>query len=287
MSKKEIQEQRAAAALAKMDLGEGTKTVNEENNKFELPHLKPCEMYCEYYDADMVQRPGMVLLYYNTNSFGSSSVYGEARTNVVDPRKIPLYLSKYKQFIRNHAVERLKIHFKDTHVSTGVTETLTAEDYSISFSFASLTEAGRALNAQGKNELPLGLATHANWVAPQPPSPGQNPVYVVNVFLQLQEPTKRGPAVLKRAREDEISRNEAAKRPKFIPNNGANYRRRQEEEEENKQLIVNTTFDATKKLFEEQQMRRGIAPNLGNFPQMQEGAAPLWPTDGRSSLPME
>lgn len=276
----------AASMSHGMDLGEKTKADDDKTNFTELedflgfrfPPLKPSEMFGTFMDQEMVQRKGMILIYQNLNSFGATSVYGATRTGVVDPRRIPNYLEKYKSVIRTCAVERLQVFFKDTHVSCGVNEVgLTADDYSISFSFASLTPEGRALNVSGRNELPIDFATFAEWVAPQSPNVGEPPVYVVNVFVQLQESNKRSGAVLKRHREEEAYKADPSKRPRPNGYNGNTYGNRMNDV----QSIVSA---AVTPLQDELASLKRMAPVV-NFPQMKETAAPVWRTNGRTSLP--
>lgn len=296
-SKKEA---KAAAALAasmqhSMDLDGGEKKtpnlVAEDLDDYELPHLKPSEMFCDFLESEMVQRPGMVMIFYNINSLGSSSVFGGARTNIVDPRRIPMFLHKYKNVIRSHAVNRLATHFKDTHVSAGVTETLTADDYSISFSFASLTEAGRELNAHGKNELPIDFATYFNWVAPQAPNPGQQPVYVVNVFVQLQDAGKRSGPVLKRHREEEVSKNDPAKKSRPNAGSYSSYNREQRERQEQEKLeaVRQASLLTAKAIYEDKanDLKRMAPLAANNWPDLKETEGPIWPNKGKISMPME
>ena len=47
-----------------------------------------------------------------------------------------------------------------------------------------------------------------------------HPTYVVNVFIQLLEPTRRAPAVIANAKEEEEQKAEIAKRPQKHPSKG-------------------------------------------------------------------
>jgi hypothetical protein len=148
--------------------------------------LKPNEFVCEFYDLEVVVKNGIVLQYINTNHTGATCMIGATRIGAVDPRRIPIYLSRNISMIRQHAVSVLRTHFKHTLCSTGVLEKLSPDDYSISFSWASVTEAGRQLHPFGKSDLPLCYAgmdqlVSPIWLCQSDP----HPTYVVNVYIQL------------------------------------------------------------------------------------------------------
>jgi len=82
-------------------------------------------------------------------------------------------------------------------------ETLNPEDYSISFSWASLSEFGRSLAQYSRPDLGVGYGVCVGVLQPiQMSKTDPELVYVLNVHIQLQEPAKRSTVVLKRAREE-------------------------------------------------------------------------------------
>ena len=170
--------------------------------------------------------------------------------------------------IRQHAVLTLQQHLLDTQCATGVMETLTVEDYSLSFSWASITEEGRILNPFGRSELPLAFAAFDKLVAPRPISrDDQQGSLVVNVFIMLQEPAKRRGAVLKRSREDDIARNEMKK---------ARFQHRQAVQ----------TEDTIAKNAMKRQAPLPLADGT-HYPQLPVGAPPKRNKTGRTQLPSE
>ena len=253
-----------AAGSSPSGLGEG----------FSQLQLKSKDMFCEYLESEMMQRKGCILQYVNLNSIGATNMIGATRINVTDARRVPLYLWRNKTMIRQHAVAVLQQHLLDTQCSTGVMESLTVEDYSLSFSWASITEEGRLLNPFGRSELPLAFAAFDKLVQPRPiTSDDRQGSLVVNVFIMLQEPAKRRLAVIKRAREDEINKNDIKK---------ARYQQRQAVQTED---IIARTAEAAVSAFK----RQAPVPQAdsGNYPHLPVGAPPEWNKSGRTQLPSE
>jgi hypothetical protein len=251
-----------SAAGTASGLGEG----------FSQLQLKSKEIFCDYLESEMLHRKGCILQYVNLNSIGATNMIGATRINVTDARKVPMYLWKNKMMIRQHAVLSLQQHLLETQCSTGVTEVLTVEDYSLSFSWASITEEGRSLNPFGRSELPLAFAAFNKLVAPRPvSSDDKEGSLVVNVFIMLQEPAKRRGAVLKRSREDDIARNEMKK---------ARFQHRQAVQTED---IVAKNADAIVQAFK----RQAPLPTATNYPQLPVGAPSEWNKTGRTQLPSE
>jgi hypothetical protein len=198
--------------------GSGSATMPSQMLPLELGfaklQLKPAEYKCDYLDTEMISRKGCIIQYVNHNQLGAAKVIGATRTGVMDPRKVPLYLQKYKDVIKAHAVATLQTHLLDIQCSTGILESIPVEDYSISFTWASVSEEGRTLNPEGKPELPLAFAAFDNWVIPRQPCRGDLAgVYVVNAYIMLQESVRRRAAVLKKNQLDELAKAELAKRP--------------------------------------------------------------------------
>jgi hypothetical protein len=268
--------------LEKMDDLDLNSTTTKVGDGFQsVTKLKAKDFVCEYYDAEVLSRNGILLQYVNMNSMGATNMVGVSRTSVTDPRKMPAYLSKYKTVIRSHAVGLLKGHFDDTQCSTGATENISHEDYSISFSWASISEEGRRLNPFGRNELPLAYAAFDNWVEPNH-THSSNPdtfVYVINVWIMLQESTKRKRAVLKRARDDEAVKVENAKKPKF-------QRRFPENNQETQGLMQAVVHigEAVKRQASAVQMPPQQA---AEYPYLPVGGNPDWIKTGSIPLPAE
>ena len=249
--------------------------------------LKPNEFVCEFYDLEVVVKNGIVLQYINTNHTGATCMIGATRIGAVDPRRIPIYLSRNISMIRQHAVSVLRTHFKHTLCSTGVLEKLSPDDYSISFSWASVTEAGRQLHPFGKSDLPLCYAgmdqlVSPIWLCQSDP----HPTYVVNVYIQLLEQNRRAPTVIAKAREEDQLKAEIAKRPQRIPNqkhyNGNKWTENMITQITSVATDAATTAATTSAVAA---IKRGGPPFEKQYPHLPEGSPPEWNKTGRTPLP--
>jgi hypothetical protein len=265
----------------KMDDLDLDPSMTKMGEGFQKTKLKTKDFTCEYFDQEVLTRNGVILQYVNMNSMGATNMIGASRISQQDPRKVPAYLSKYKTVIRQHAVGLLKGHFDDTQCSTGVTENICHEDYSISFSWASISEEGRRLNPFGRNELPLAYAAFDNWVEPNHTySTDPNSfVYVVNVWIMLQESTKRKGAVLKRAREDEATKAENAKKPKF--------QRRFPEPTQDTQGLMQAVVNIGEAVKRQAPLVQQPIPEAAQYPYLPVGGNPEWIKTGRTPIPAE
>jgi hypothetical protein len=249
---------------------------------FAQMQLKPKDFCCDSYEVEMMTRKGAILQYVNQNSLGATTMIGATRIGVQDPRKIPLYIHRYKTIIRQHAVATLQQHMLDTQCSTGVLENLTVEDYSISFSWASVSDEARKLNLGMKSELPLSYAGYENWIVPVYPCKDGQGVYVVNVHIMLQEPTKRKNAVLKRSREDELAKIEAAKKPRI-------YQGKHYQGMPTKEFITDAAVAAVECYKRSAPSSNSPPPQEAHYPPLPVpvGSPPEWNRSGKMQLPTD
>ncbi|MDP2788964.1 MAG: hypothetical protein Q8O46_02845 [bacterium] len=124
------------------------------------------------------------------------------RINLVEIKKIPAYLSKYESVIKFQAVKHLTRHFLDTQWCTGIGETLTLDDYGITYSIASLSPEGRNLIPKSETGGPLAYCFYPNLVRYIPLAydiRGNviDGAYFVNAYIQLLDPIIRRNLVAK------------------------------------------------------------------------------------------
>jgi hypothetical protein len=255
------------------------------SDAFQQLKLKPKEFVCEFYDIELVSRNGIVLQYINTNSPNSTCMIGATRINITDPRRIPLYLSRHMSVIRQHAVATLQTHLRLTLCSTGCLERLTPEDYSISFSWATVSELGRQVHPWGRSDLPLSYAAFDNLIAPMWLSKSDTlPTYIVNVYIQLQEPSRRAPIVIQKAKEEDEKRAEIAARPQKAAvsrNNSFNGNGNMNVKNVAK-IAAEAAAQSTKSVMES--LKRP-APPEPVYPPLPVGAPPEWNKTGRTPIP--
>jgi hypothetical protein len=262
------------------DGGNGsTKDGTGLDRPFQLMQLKPKDIVCDNLDATMISKKGIILQYLNYNSTGATTMIGVTRIGLNDARKMPAYVSRNIQVIRQHAVNVLQRHLQLTQCSTGALETLCAEDYSISFSWASVTEAGRQLTQNGRPDLALGYAMCDHLVAPVRVSQNDpHPTYVLNVYVQLQEPTRRRNAVVKKAKEDEALKANPPPKRYATPYRGPN-------PVNNEKFAEQVASFTTKSMLAELKRPAPVCFSAQDFPVLIGGNPPEWNRSGLNELP--
>jgi hypothetical protein len=251
---------------------------------FEKVTIRPKEIVCDSLPMEMLSKKGIILQYLNSNPAGATTMVGVTRIGLRDPRRMPAYVERNLSIIRQHAVAALQRHFKMTLCSAGVLETLTPEDYSVSFSWASVSHLGRSVTLHGKPDLALGYAVCEQmitpiWVSHEDPEP----TYILNVFVQLQDPSRRSTAVLKRARDEEAARHNPS--PAKKPNNG-NYivNRAPSSKKQNEELAL--MIAQSNKVVLEECLKRPAPPSFDViYPPLPASEGVRWNTSGTTDLP--
>lgn len=248
--------------------------------------LKTKEMVCGQLGEEMITRNGIILQYLNSNSSGSTTMVGVTRIGLKDPRKMPAYVERNLSIIRQHAVAALNRHFKLTLCATGILETLSPEDYSISFSWASISPVARSLTQHGKPDLALGYATCEQFVVPVwATREDPEPTYVLNVFITLQEPARRSTAVLKKAKEDETARANPPPPKKY--NNGTQPFNRGNSSKKSNEELAQMIAQENKVILDACLKRAAPTPLDVAYPSLPAGQGIQWNTSGTTDLPFE
>jgi len=257
---------------------------------FEKVTIRPKEIVCDNLPMEMITKKGIILQYLNSNSAGATTMIGVTRIGLKDPRRMPAYVERNLSIIRQHAVAALQRHFRTTLCSTGVLESLTPEDYSVSFSWASVSPIGRSLTLHGKPDLCLGYALCEQLVAPVWVSRDDpEPTHILNVFIQLQDATRRSTSVVKRAREEDAARSNPSPAKKLNNgNNGnsgnnGNYNRsgfkKQNED------LAHMIAQGNKVILEECLKRPAPSTFDVVYPQLPLSEGPKWNVSGTTGLP--
>ena len=250
------------------------------HDDFTLLQLRGKDVICDFVTKEMVTKKGIILQFINQNSTGATTMVGVTRIGLSDPRKMPAFLQRNVGIIRQHAVAALQTHFKLTLCSAGVLETLSPEDYSISFSWASVTEAGRSLTLHGKPDLALGYGVCDQYVQPLLASRNDpHPVCVLNVFIQLQDPSRRSTTVIRKAKEEE------AQRANPPPPKKANYQYRGPPPPNEDRMADRIADKATEKFTEN--LKRAAPVYQVAYPNLPAGQGVQWPRDGKAEIPDE
>lgn len=262
-------------------VGSGPSQIAES---FTLLQLKHREVVCEHLDVEMLTKKGIVLQYLNNNASGATTMVGVTRIGLVDPRRMPAYVARNHAIIRQHAVAALQRHFRLTLCSTGVMEVLSPEDYSITYSWASLSEAGRSLTQHGKPDLGLGYAVCDQLLQPVLVSRNDpHPVCVLNVFVQLQDASRRSNAVIRRAKEEEASKAQS----QASPPKKAYVQRNSSLGPQQRKEIVELVKETTVVINDCNKRSAPVSFDAQDFPNLQGGSgpSPVWNHSGVTGLP--
>ena len=125
------------------------------SGQFQREPLKEQDVLCDYIHESMVKKSGIIVQFSNSNAAGATSMIGGVRLGLTDIRKAPSYLQRNKALLKQHAMRMLLRHFQDTQCAAGAGEPLTADDFGLTFSLASVSRPGAALNPSKRNEGPL------------------------------------------------------------------------------------------------------------------------------------
>ena len=127
-------------------------TMHSLANTLQLSEEVPASESCH---ETLLSAKGMLIQFINGSCPGAASMIGGVRTGLTDVKKIPAYLERNRGNIKTHAITALTRHFRDSQCSAGVTESLMHDDYGMTFTLASVSQAGMDLNPHRKREGPL------------------------------------------------------------------------------------------------------------------------------------
>jgi hypothetical protein len=146
----------SAQAIVSLTLEEDPQTSDEPmaSTNFLKP-LKEQEVLCDHVHESMLKKTGIIVQFSNSNAAGATSMIGGVRLGLTDIRKAPSYVARNKQLLKQHAMRMLQRHFNDTQCAAGAGEPLTADDFGLTFSLASVSRSAAALNPSRRDEGPL------------------------------------------------------------------------------------------------------------------------------------
>ena len=146
----------SAQAIVSLTLEEDQQTSDEPmaSTNFLKP-LKEQEVLYDHVHESMLKKTGIIVQFSNSNAAGATSMIGGVRLGLTDIRKAPSYVARNKQLLKQHAMRMLQRHFNDTQCAAGAGEPLTADDFGLTFSLASVSRSAAALNPSRRDEGPL------------------------------------------------------------------------------------------------------------------------------------
>jgi hypothetical protein len=251
------------------------------------------EVKSDLVDDSFHKKRGMFVQFLNQGCPGTPMVIGGIQINCSDIRRAPAYLSRNKRLIKQHATRCLMKHFQDMQSGAGANETLTVDDFGMTFSVASVSQIRATLNPSRRQEGPMFFChfpalveattlVHADW---NNGLLGET-VHVINAYISLLPAHQRRHVIIAKAKEEKAASQNAAaaalvqspcpaKKPKAGPVASGS-------------MPLNQRFTQPQRVSQEDQMREELA-NLRQMVQRLQGQAlpnpplpatkpPVWPS---------
>ena len=173
----------------------------------------------KFVSPSVYTKKGFFIQFVNNNANCSPTVIGGTRTNETDVRMIPAYIEANESHITKLAVRTLVRHLQTTQCSTACLETLSDDDFGISFSVASLSGKGMSLNPSRRHEAPLFYCHVPGLVEPCYVQQNQQVVetaHMVNCYVHILPAHQRRNKMIAKAKEDRIEAANIAAAPAVV-----------------------------------------------------------------------
>ena len=260
-----------------------------------LQPLDKSEYQCEQIDPTIYTKRGIILQMCNTNASAHATVIGGIRLALEDIRKVPAYLHKYRSNIKKITVRTLNRHLQESQCSVGLHETLSLDDYGMTFTVATLSQRGRQMNPQNRSEAPLFYCLLQGLLEPVVLTANEDGTYqtghIINLYIHLLpahhrrvvlaqkntekgeiEATAEGPSNKKSRPAYEATPRPQVGYPPYPDNRGAYNERRQNYD--------NTINHKINQKVEEMVNKKLTTASLASaFPPLPATKAPSWNTE--------
>ena len=120
-----------------------------EAEAFRYAPLEETEFQCDHVDSSIYPKWGVIIQVCNTNASAHATIIGGFRLALDNIRKVPAYLQRYRNNIKKIAVRILNRHLHKSQCSVGLHETLTLDDYGMTFMVTTITKEAKEFNPQG------------------------------------------------------------------------------------------------------------------------------------------
>ena len=172
--------------------------------------------------ATLAENQGAVVQVISNNCNDTSTIIGAFRIPVSDSHSIAKYLDVHEEEIKKIGVHYLLEHMRNSACHIGVLEdNIPLSDYSHGFMVASVTEAAARLHPGGRREGGMWKLMFPSLLELQRINMFEGGefntdtwTYVINMYIHLNEPNRRGRTVVARAELERLEeeRKEAEKR---------------------------------------------------------------------------
>jgi hypothetical protein len=111
-----------------------------------------CGKFC---DKSLYTKKGIIFNILNNQCHGTSQFVRALRIELSDPVHLNKYLETNFAFLKKTAVLHVHDYYSTSRVNLGMATDLTLDEYSPSFTFASLSDEGKSMLPNGEQEGPL------------------------------------------------------------------------------------------------------------------------------------
>ena len=276
-------------------------TTNDEAMRTEEPEVYrhdpiPEEDFkCDHIDPSIYMKKGVILQICNTNASAHATVIGGIRLPLEDIRKVPAYLQRYRNNIKKIAVRILNRHFQESQCSVGLHETLTLDDYGMTFTITTITDKACQFNPQGRKEAPLFYCVLPNMLEPtiisRNPDGSYQTGHIINLYVHLLPAHHRRVVLAKRppaaVSDAETADGPSNKKPR--PTYDNNRDPRQQDRPYNNQAYDDRrpNFDPRRLLSKVAELDQKLtkATLATAFPPLPTTKTPSWNTNDSEDLP--
>ena len=168
--------------------------------------LEQQDLDCPDYDQSFFRNKGAILNFFNPNTTGATQNIGGIRLPISDLEKIPGYLNRHRQRVKRLAVKFMEPHLRFAQCAIGAGELLTDDDYSLTFSIASLSEEGKSIWAGKRSEGPMYFALSNTFTKPLVwnvlPDGTKDYAHMIHGYVALLPSGQRRSTTLKRLGEE-------------------------------------------------------------------------------------
>ena len=178
------------------------------------------DVVCPMIHPSFVNGKGIILQFINNNCQDAASVIGGVRLNFAEIHKLPAYLTRHHARVKQHAISNLTRHLIENQCPVGALESLTPDDYSMSFMVASVSPVGLGLNPSKRSEGPMFYCLFSGLVEKKYLdfySGSVDSAHIINVYIHLHEASRRRSVAIAKAREDRLKAVEDAAAPAPSP----------------------------------------------------------------------
>jgi len=215
-----------AVAISAMDVSEVPQGQQQsqqlQQQQQQQPLLPPTYQPNRFLHATLAENPGAIVQVISNNCNDNSTIIGAFRIPVSDSHSIAKYLDVHEEEIKKIGVHYLLEHMRNSACHIGVLEeAIPLSDYSHGFMVASVTAAAAALHPGGRREGGMWKLMFPSLLELQRINMFEGGefntdtwTYVVNMYIHLNEPNRRGRTVVAKAEQEQMEeeRKEAEKR---------------------------------------------------------------------------